>query len=482
MKAIRKIIASALIVILFCSVFPVSAVTVKKLKSQLASDYMILVNRDHLVTNKYVPNDLITYPGSSYRLNRVCADALKEMIDACAANGGERLVLYSGYRTYQTQYNKYYGKIDQYISKGYSRAEAKRLTDQYYAPPGGSEHHTGLAADICTPSIVNRYGQLDSSFGKTTEGKWLRNNCHKYGFILRYDSGKEDITGYNYEPWHFRYVGKTHAKEIARLGITYEEYVSKLQNIVSELSAAPQFSFKSEKVYFSSKNKTIRYTSDTSSPSLKSKEYTTALEGKGITYKAVACKDGYTSPITTVTITEYGDVFQDISVKDWYYKNVSTAVHHGFFSGMGNYQFAPNGTMTRAMAVQVLANISGVDLKDYSTKTNFSDVNQKVWYARAISWASQNDIVKGMGNNKFAPEDPVTREQICLILYKHSGATAKTNIPFSDKESISSWAKKGVAYCAKEKIVNGYPDGSFKPKANITRAEMATMTLSYIKK
>ncbi len=481
MKSIQKIIATTLIVLIFFSVFSANATTVGQLKQQLASDYMILVNRNHLVDANYQPNDLVTYPGSSYRLNRTCAAALKEMINACALSTSERLVLYSGYRTYQTQYNKYYGKINQYISRGYSKAEATRLTNQYYAPPGGSEHHTGLAADICTPSIVNRYGQLDSSFGNTAEGKWLRNNCHKYGFILRYDKGKEHITGYNYEPWHFRYIGKEHATEIARLGITYEEYITRLKNTVSTLSASPAFTYKNGKVSFSAKNTTVRYTSDTATPTLTSKVYTDALGGKDVTYKAIACLNGYTSPVTTVTITKYGDVFKDITIKDWYYESVSSAIHQRLFNGMGNYEFAPNNTMTRAMAVQVLANISGVNLNNYTTQTKYTDVKPTAWYARAIAWSTENNIVSGIGQNLFAPDDAVTREQICLILYNHAGATSDQNIPFTDAANVSSWAKSAVAYCAKEKIINGYPNGSFRPKASITRAEMATMALSYIK-
>ncbi len=481
MKSIQKITAVAMIILIFCSIFTANATTLEQLKQQLNSYYMILVNRDHLVDDKFQPTDLVTYPGSSYRLNRTCAAALKEMIDACDADTSERLVLYSGYRTYQTQYSKYYGKINQYISKGYSKAEATRLTNQYYAPPGGSEHHTGLAADICTPSIVNRYGQLDSSFGNTAEGKWLRNNCHKYGFILRYDQGKENITGYSYEPWHFRYIGKEHAKEVARLGITYEEYVARMKTTISTLSAAPTFTYKNEKVCFSAKNATIRYTSDTKTPTLNSKVYTDGLGGKDITHKAIACLNGYTSPVATVTVTKYGDVFKDININDWYYENVSMAVHKQLFSGMGNYEFAPNGTMTRAMAVQVLANISGIDLKSYTSKTKFTDVKPSAWYASAVAWAAENNIVTGIGQNKFAPDNAVTREQICVMLYNHSEASTEQNIPFTDAADVSQWAKSAVAYCAKEKIINGYPNGSFCPQAYITRAEMATMTLSYIK-
>lgn len=480
MKAFKKIIAAALAVILLGSCIPVHATSITQLKVQLDSKYMILVNRDHRISSDYEPDNLVKFSGSSYRLEKQCADALKEMINACAANGGERLVLYSGYRSYQTQYNKYYNKINQYIADGYTRSQATKMTDQYYAPPGGSEHHTGLAADICTPSVVNRYGQLHSSFGSTREGMWLRNNCYKFGFILRYDSGKESITGYNYEPWHFRYVGKEHAEKIYKSGLTYEEYVENLRKTINALSSAPSFSVKNGKIMFSSaKGTQIRYTSNASTPNLSSPLYTTALSGKDITYKAIACQSGYTSPVTTVTVTAYGDIFKDISTKDWYYKNVSAAVHQGIFNGMGNYEFAPNSTMTRAMLVQVLANISGVDLKKFDGKTAYKDVKSSKWYAPAIDWASQNKIVQGMGGGLFAPEASITREQACVIFYNHSGKTSSGKLSFKDAPRISKWAQKGVAFCADNKIVNGYPDGSFQPKSSATRAEMAKMTLVY---
>jgi len=469
-----------LIILLVFSTFSANATSVNELKNQLSSKYMILVNRDFRVSSDYVPADLVTYPGSSYRLERKCSESLKKMIDACAANGGERLVLYSGYRSYQTQYNKYYGKINQYIASGYSKAQATTMTDQYYAPPGGSEHHTGLAADICTPSVVNKHGQLHSSFGTTAEGKWLRNNCYKYGFILRYDSGKEGITGYNYEPWHFRYVGTEHATKIFKSKLTYEEYITDLKKTASDLSTAPAFTVNSGKITLSAaKGTQIRYTDNNTVPKADSKVYAGPLSGKDVTYKAIVCKNGYTSAVSTITVTEYGDVFCDISTKDWFYQNVSVAVHQGVFNGLGNYEFAPNDTMTRAMMVQVLANISGTDLKKYDGKTKYTDVRPSKWYAPAIDWASENGIVQGMGDGIFAPEASITREQACVIFYNHSGKSGTEPLPFTDSSAISSWAQKGVAFCAEKKIVNGYPDGTFRPSAGATRAEMAKMTLIY---
>ena len=131
--------------------------------------------------------------------------------------------------------NKYYNKIAYWEGQGYSNEEAVRLTNEYYAPPGASEHHTGLAADVCIPEIVNKYACLHENYDQTEEFKWFSAHAHEYGFILRYRKGDEDITGYNYEPWHYRYVGVEVATEIYNRDITFEEYIQDLENRLAAL-------------------------------------------------------------------------------------------------------------------------------------------------------------------------------------------------------------------------------------------------------
>ena len=97
----------------------------------------------------------------------------------------------------------------------YVKRDGKKKADIYSARPGYSEHQTGLCTDINT---------VDSSFANTKEAKWLADNSYKYGFILRFPKGKEDITGYKYEPWHYRYVGEETAKIIYDEDLTLEEY------------------------------------------------------------------------------------------------------------------------------------------------------------------------------------------------------------------------------------------------------------------
>ncbi len=205
------------------------------IEKTLADPFMILVNRDHKLPSDFEPSDRVSFRGG-YPLNQTCAEQLGKLVDA-GKEAGYHYVLYSGYRTYSSQYNKYYNKIAYYEGKGYSNAEAVRLTNLYYAPPGASEHQTGLAADVCIPSIVNKYGKLDDAYAETEEFKWFSAHAHEYGFILRYRLGDEEITGYAYEPWHFRYVGVAAATEIYQLDITYEEYIEGLQKELADLKA-----------------------------------------------------------------------------------------------------------------------------------------------------------------------------------------------------------------------------------------------------
>lgn len=132
--------------------------------------------------------------------------ALNKMF-AAAASAGYNLYVRSGYRSYSRQNTLY---------NNYCKRDGKAAADTYSARPGHSEHQTGLAADI---------NSLETSWGKTPEGKWLAANCYKYGFIIRYPAGKEDKTGYQYEPWHVRYLGVETATAVYKSGLCLEEYL-----------------------------------------------------------------------------------------------------------------------------------------------------------------------------------------------------------------------------------------------------------------
>lgn len=184
---------------------------------------ILLVNRSNRLEKNYVPQSL-TIPNVrfiSYADNRVkkmdttAAEALENLFNA-AEEDGVNLLAVSGYRTYSYQEMLYDNKV-----AAAGRVEA----DKYVAQPGASEHNTGLAMDV----LSDEYSSLDEGFEQTQAYKWLEDNCYKYGFIIRYPKEKEDITGYNYEPWHLRYVGIFEATEISEKHITLEEYLNKVE-------------------------------------------------------------------------------------------------------------------------------------------------------------------------------------------------------------------------------------------------------------
>lgn len=203
----------------------------------LNSKYSILVNKQHKVGSDYEPENLVVPSGCDYQMERTAAKALSDMLAAARADGYSDLILYSGYRTYSSQKNKFETRTQRYLNEGYSQAQAEEKAGEYIAPPGSSEHHTGLAADVCSSKIVSKFGYLDDSFDSTEEYKWLREHCAEYGFIMRYRKDAEDITGFLYEPWHYRYIGVEHAKACTELSITYEEYYEMLVKLRDEAKA-----------------------------------------------------------------------------------------------------------------------------------------------------------------------------------------------------------------------------------------------------
>ena len=183
-------------------------------------DFSILVNKENLLASDYVPDELVTVNepmGSKIDktyVNRLNAEVYRnfKLMQAAALKQGFEIFVDSSYRTYAYQETVFNSVA---VEKGLDHAL------QYVAPPGGSEHQTGLAFDI----IFRRNGEMiEEQLETDPEIIWLYENSYKYGFILRYPKGKEEITGFNYEPWHFRYVGKELALELHEKDITLEEY------------------------------------------------------------------------------------------------------------------------------------------------------------------------------------------------------------------------------------------------------------------
>nr|WP_325196702.1 M15 family metallopeptidase [uncultured Oscillibacter sp.] len=151
-------------------------------------------------------------------------DDLSAMLSDCRKAGLSPLVC-SAYRSQETQTRLYRNKISRLRAAGYTAEKAVQEAGRWVAVPGTSEHQTGLAVDLVAAS----YQILDQKQEQTAEQKWLMEHCWEYGFILRYPTDKSEITGIGYEPWHYRYVGKTAAAAIHDSGLCLEEYLQQLE-------------------------------------------------------------------------------------------------------------------------------------------------------------------------------------------------------------------------------------------------------------
>lgn len=183
-------------------------------------DILALVNKEHALPADYDPEDLVIpnvrYPFTEElpkkQLREIAADALEELFDGADQDELE-LFAQSGYRSYDRQDAIFASNVEQH---------GEEAANNFSARPGQSEHQSGLTMDV-TSSEVNY--DLVVEFGETPEGLWLTEHAHEYGFIIRYPEGKEDITQYQYEPWHLRYVGVKVATDLFEQGITFEEYM-----------------------------------------------------------------------------------------------------------------------------------------------------------------------------------------------------------------------------------------------------------------
>ncbi len=179
-------------------------------------------------------------------------------------------------------------------------------------------------------------------------------------------------------------------------------------------------------------------------------------------------------------LKDTAEIFEDISKKDWFYKNdaVNFVYTNGYFNGITATQFAPNTAMTRGMLVTVLGRMSGID-ENYVKKNTFTDVKRNKYYAPFVAWACDMGIVNGFEDGSFRPEENVTREQLSKVMALYCGLEKATNqTQFADHEKIAPWAREYVYACKAAGIVNGRPLGEsfvFDPIAGATRAEVATI-------
>ena len=181
--------------------------------------FMILINKQNSVTEDFKPADLeltayrATDRAESNQYMVSAAAIAFNTLSEAAKEAGYEIVVTTAYRSYGFQKILY----DNYVAK-----DGQEAADTYSARPGTSEHQSGLAADVSSPSVGYK---LTQDYANAPEGQWLAENCHLYGFIIRFPEGKTDITGYIYEPWHIRYVGVEVATYIMENNLTFEEYI-----------------------------------------------------------------------------------------------------------------------------------------------------------------------------------------------------------------------------------------------------------------
>jgi len=177
-----------------------------------------LVNRENPLPEDFQVPEL-TRLRNGHAFDSRAYPSLQSMMDA-AREAGLRPLICSSCRTWDKQEELFEAKTRYYLDQGFDRAEAEEKAASWVARPGTSEHQTGLAVDI----VDEAYQLLDEAQEDTAVQKWLMAHCAEYGFILRYPTEKSTLTGVNYEPWHYRYVGETAAREIMERGLCLEEY------------------------------------------------------------------------------------------------------------------------------------------------------------------------------------------------------------------------------------------------------------------
>ena len=176
-------------------------------------------------------------------------------------------------------------------------------------------------------------------------------------------------------------------------------------------------------------------------------------------------------------------LFRDVKYGDWYHEAVDFAVVHKLCNGMTETTFEPNTPMTRAMLVTVLWRYEG---EPAGGTNSFTDVKDGEWYTKAVAWAAENEIVTGVGNNKFDPSGNITREQMAAILYRYSESKGyeteiRTNLSgFPDRAKVSAWAKDAMEWAVAAQLITGNA-GNLDPQGSATRAQVATILMRFIR-
>lgn len=178
--------------------------------------------------------------------------------------------------------------------------------------------------------------------------------------------------------------------------------------------------------------------------------------------------------------------FLDVLTAQWFYEGIKYSNKKGWMNGISTTEFAPDSATTRAMLVTVLHRIEGSPAPQ--TKSGFSDVAAGTWYTDAVAWAAENNIINGMGDGTFAPDDKITREQLTMVLFRYAQLKQKDEgtraslESFADQGKVSDWASEGLQWAVSKGIINGIVEGkktNLQPQGNATRAQIAIVLMRY---
>ena len=179
---------------------------------------------------------------------------------------------------------------------------------------------------------------------------------------------------------------------------------------------------------------------------------------------------------------EWKNPFTDVKENDWFYDSVKYAYENDLMKGISNTEFAPDSDVTRAMFVTVIYRMEN---EPQTGKCAFTDVESGSYYENAVAWTNENGIVSGISEDCFAPNEPITREQMAAIIYRYAAfkgydITTSSNTSYTDNDNISDYAKDAVIWAAEKYVMTGNTDGSFAPKANTTRAQVASVFMRMV--
>ena len=428
-----------------------------------------LVNKTHTLSSGYVPSDLVYVSnymdaGGGVLMRRDAATAMGRMAAAAANSGVSSLYALSGYRSYSTQSWLYDNEISTFRNMGYPYNKAVALAAAQVAPPGASEHQTGLAMDFET--YENGYA-LDESFGNTTAGRWMYANSWKYGFILRYPKDKTNITGYIFEPWHFRYVGTPHAEYMYKNNLCLEEYYDLLK------SQGP-LEFTSYNGY----SYTIYYSAT---------DITAQLNEDGVvTCISIAdpAKSGY---LLTVRPRLY-----DLQ-NHWSEQEVRSLVNYGIVYGYPDGTFRPSNNINRAELVALVDRTWDLlfeDREQVESIFTFADVMPADYYFDSLMKMYEAGLVASSmveegddGQLYFDGMEPVLRYQAAESLAPLFRALPQVtgSAELLDMYNQNPVMREAVQILVNYGVIKGDNYGRFNPNNRITRAEISAMLDRIIK-